>query len=183
MRSTRFLPIAFVALLAFTGVSCAESSPTAPPTATVSTAPDGELLGLLGLGSTLQRVGLLSCTPMASATASAVIGPLGGTIRVGPHRLDVPAGALDRRVLITATAPTARVNRVEFQPHGLDFARPATLTMSYANCNLLGSLLPKRIAYIDRNLSILELLRSVDDMANRRVSARLEHFSDYAVAW
>jgi hypothetical protein len=182
MRFTRFLPVATIAAVAITVVSCAESSPTAP-TAVSSTAQEGELLDLLGLDQTLRRVGLLTCSPMPSASASQWVGPLGGTINVGPHRLQIPAGALDTRVLITATAPSSRVNRVEFQPHGLTFDRPATLTMSYRNCDLLGSLLPKRIAYIDSNLNILELLRSIDDLANRRVSARLEHFSEYAVAW
>jgi ethanolamine utilization microcompartment shell protein EutS len=182
MRPTRILSLAAIAAFAIIGVSCAETSPTAPTAATTA-APQGELLDLLGLDQTVRSVGLLTCSPMPAASASAMIGPLGGSIRVGPHRLDVPAGALDRRILITAYAPSARVNRVEFGPHGLDFARPATLTMSYANCDLLGSLLPKRIAYIDSNLNILELLRSLDDAANRRVSARLEHFSEYAVSW
>jgi hypothetical protein len=182
MFRARFIPIAALAILALTGISCAESSPTAP-SAVTTTAPDGELLELLGLESTLRRVGLLTCSPMPGASASAIIGPAGGSIRVGPHRLDIPAGALDQRVLISATAPTGRVNRVELLPHGLQFDVPAKLTMSYANCDLLGSTLPKRIAYIDSNLNILELLRSVDDFANRRVSTRLEHFSEYAVAW
>src|SRR2546426_3477487 len=34
-----------------------------------------------------------------------------------------------------------------FRSEGLVFRRSATLTMSYANCNLLGKILPKRIAY------------------------------------
>jgi hypothetical protein len=183
MRPTRFFSIALLAIFAITGISCAEVSPTAPPAATVTTATDAELLDLLGLESTLRRIGLLSCSPMPSANASAWIGRAGGTITVGPHSLVVPAGALDRPVLITASAPSARVNRVELLPHGLTFDVPARLTMSYRNCNLLGSLAPKRIAYIDSNLNILELLASVDDLANRRVSTRLEHFSEYAVSW
>jgi hypothetical protein len=180
MLRIRFVPIAVLAMLALTGISCAESTPTAPPAAVISAATDADLLGL---ESTLRRVGLLSCSPMAAASASASIGPTGGSILVGPHRLDIPAGALPHPVVISASAPSDRVNRVELLPHGLQFNVPVKLTMSYANCNVLGSTLPKRIAYIDSNLNILELLVSVDDFANKKVSTRLEHFSEYAVAW
>jgi hypothetical protein len=75
------------------------------------------------------------------------------------------------------------VNRVQFAPHGIRFERPAALTMSYANCNLLGVLLPKRIAYTDNLLNILEYLLSVDDLLHRRVTGQLRHFSNFAVAW
>ena len=45
------------------------------------------------------------------------------------------------------------------------------------------TLLPKRIAYTTDALSILELLASLDNPLARRVSADLDHFSTYAVAW
>src|SRR5204863_267880 len=80
--------------------------------------------------------------PMPTATATQTVGPAGGVIRIGPHALSIPAGALDAPVTITATAPSDKVNRVQFQPEGLVFQRAATLTMSYANCNLLGTILP-----------------------------------------
>ena len=63
------------------------------------------------------------------------------------------------------------------------FERRAYLTMSYANCNLLGSLLPKRIAHTSDLLDILEYLLSFDNVLARKVTAGLEHFSTYAVAW
>lgn len=164
--------------------SCAESAPTAPPMEAASVAPSDDSALLLGvLTRPVQRLGLLSCTPLRTARARATIGAAGGTITVGPHRLVIPAGALRSPVTITAEAPSGRVNRVELLPHGLNFLQPATLTMSYANCDLLGSLLPKRIAYIDGNLNILEYLLSVDDLLRRRVSTRLDHFSEYAVSW
>jgi hypothetical protein len=182
MHKTRILSVAVVALLTFTVGSCSEQSPTAPAVA-VTPAPtdDAQLLGILT--RPVQRLGLLTCRPMAAARASATIGSAGGTIVVGPHRLVIPAGALRRPVTITAYAPSDDVNRVEFQPHGLTFAVPAHLSMSYANCDLLGSLLPKRIAYIDGDLDILYYLLSVDDLLRRRVSTRLDHFSEYAIAW
>jgi len=179
----RSRPFHLMLMLAATAilVSCVESTaPEAPELAPVAQA-SPELLE--ALSPTLQRVGLLRCEPMPAVFVRQRIGPEGGTIEIGRHTLRIPAGALDQRVTISAYAPSARVNRVEFAPHGLEFARPAVLTMSYANCNTLGSLVPKRIAYIDEDLSILELLESLDNFRRREVSARLEHFSEYAVAW
>jgi hypothetical protein len=80
-------------------------------------------------------------------------------------------------------APSDPVVSVSFAPEGLTFARPARLTLSYAQCPLLPSLLPKHIAYTTNLLEILQLLTSVDDLLHRNVSAGLDHFSRYAVAW
>lgn len=160
-------------------LSCGESpvSPVPPPQA-------GLVSSLLpGVTSLLQNVGLLACSPRPTATSSATIGPLGGVILVGPHTLSVPPGALAERVTITAVSPRDRVNRVQFQPEGLVFRTPAALTMSYANCNLLGSLAPKRIAYTDDKLTILEYVLSIDNLLTKKVTGKLDHFSNYAIAW
>lgn len=126
---------------------------------------------------------LLSCAPQPYDSVTQAIGPAGGSIQVAGNLLQVPAGALVSTVAITAVAPSDTVNQVRFQPTGLDFAVPATLTMNYANCSLLGVLLPKRIAYTTDNLIILQLLPSVDDALNQTLTTRLGHFSTYAVAW
>ena len=102
---------------------------------------------------------------------------------MGPHALSVPAGALDAPVTITAVAPSDSVSHVRLQPEGLTFQRPASLTLSYASCDLLGVPLPKRIVYTSDSLVTLEYVPSVDDAASRTVTGRLRHFSDYAVAW
>jgi hypothetical protein len=142
---------------------------------------------LLGSGGGLLGAGLdatlLACPPQAEVRAQKNIGPGGGTIQIGPHTLVVPAGALSSTVTIAAVAPSDRVVSVRFAPEGLRFARPARLTLSYAHCPILPRLLPKRIAYTDELLAILELLVSVDDLIGQRVSAQIDHFSRYAVAW
>jgi len=87
-------------------------------------------------------------------------------------------------VTITGSLVTGRgVNAVRFQPEGLRFQRSAYLTMSYANCNLLGRLLPKRVAYVGDGLDILWYLLSIDNLFSKRVTGRVDHFSNYAVAW
>lgn len=129
--------------------------------------------------------GLLACDPLPYAATSRTIGPEGGLLTVGPHRLAIPAGALSAPVTITAEAPVGTVNSVQLGPEGLQFApgKPASLTLSYANCPLHARLLPKRIAYTDDVLRILSYLLSVDDLLGKRVTAPLEHFSRYVVAW
>ena len=101
----------------------------------------------------------------------------------GNNWFSVPPGALRTSVAITAVTPSQAVNVVEFQPQGLQFQRPATLTMSYANCGLLGGLLPRHIAYTDDRLRILELLPALDNLFRQTATARIEHFSGYALAY
>jgi hypothetical protein len=181
MPKSRLSLIALALSAALVLVSC-DSMPVAPeptpppPTATVQS----DLLG--GLLGTVQSL-LLECRPMSAASASRVIGPLGGVINVGPHSLVIPPGALSRNTTITAYAPSSRNNRVQFGPHGLRFNKSAYLTMSYANCYGLGMLLPKTIVYTDGGTRILEQLLSLDNIFTKRVTGRLEHFSDYAIAW
>jgi len=123
------------------------------------------------------------CQPLPSASTTQTIGPDGGTIRIGAHSLFIPAGALASPTTITAVVAPGTVNAVRFEPAGLEFRRTAYLTMSYANCDLLGSLAPKRIAYTTDALDILEYLRSADNVFAQQVTGELYHFSEYAIAW
>jgi hypothetical protein len=176
----------FTSLVLVLILGLSSCGPTDGPTAPEASEQPSLLLGngggLLGTGI---GTGLLGCTPLPYASTDQTVGPAGGTILVGPHRLVVPAGALAAPVLITAEAPSDSVNSVRLLPHGLTFAqgKPARLTLSYANCSLLGQLLPKRIVYTSDLLEILQWLVSLDEPLARRVSTNLEHFSRYAIAW
>jgi hypothetical protein len=161
-----------VALGALLG--CADRSPVDP----AAIKPSHGLLGDL-----LDATSLLKCSALSADSVTQTIGPAGGVISVGPHSLTIPAGALDQDVEITAIAPSDTVSRIHLEPHGLTFDRAVVLRLSYANCEGLGSLLPKRVAYTTADLEILDLLPSLDNIFARRVSAPLTHFSDYAVAW
>lgn len=166
-------------LVATAVVALTASCGTEQPPATAPRAPSADLIG-----STLNIVtGLLQCRPLPYASNSAVIGPAGGTLQIGVHTLTVPAGALTQPVWITGTAPSDNVNSVQLYPQGLQFAHPASLTLSYANCNTLNKILPKRIAYTTDLLQILSYLVSADDQRNQQVTGQLNHFSRYAVAW
>lgn len=178
MKAVRALAVLVLVLLV--APSCSEA-PTTPavPAVPAALAPRADLIGSL-LGST----GLLKCSNLPYASSTVTIGPGGGSISAGPHTLVVPPGALSAPTTITMTAPTGLgVNAVKFQPEGLQFRAPAALTMSYANCSLLGKLLPKRIAYTDDNLNILSYLLSIDNLLSKYVTGKVNHFSDYVVAW
>lgn len=178
MKAPRFLTAALLtSALVVVSSSCGDRTPLG-----LGAGPQAELLGTLT--KTVSDLTLLKCTPMPDAEASATIGPAGGVIQVGPHTLSIPAGALSDWVTITAEAPSDTVNYVHFEPQGLQFSKKATLTMSYANCGLLSSLTPKEIVYTtDDLLTILDVLQSVDDPLNAKVTAKLKHFSEYAMAW
>ena len=164
------------ALLLTVALACTDRTPTSVPAAPT---PDASLIGGL-LGAT----GLLQCSNLPYASSTKTIGALGGSISAGPHTLVIPPGALLNQTTITMTAPTGLgVNAVKFQPEGLRFLTPAALTMSYSNCSLLGKLLPKRIAYTDNNLNIISYLLSLDNLLSKYVTGKVNHFSDYVVAW
>ena len=172
MKQMRLLAALLVTSVAAVGLSCL---PDRGPTEPAAPTPNANLL---------QSTGLLSCSALPYASATVTIGPSGGTIKVGPHTLVVPSGALSAPTTITGVIPQGEgVNAVQFRPAGLQFSRSASLTMSYANCSLLGILLPKRIAYTTDGLQILEYLLSLDNILSRKVTGRVTHFSQYAVAW
>ncbi len=163
-------------LLLVAALACTDRTPTSVPAAP---APDASLIGGL-LGAT----GLLKCSNLPYASSTKTIGAQGGTISAGPHTLVIPPGALLNPTAITMTTPTGLgVNAVKFQPEGLRFNVPAVLTMSYSNCSLLGKLLPKRIAYTDDNLNIISYLLSLDNLLSKYVTGKVNHFSDYVIAW
>jgi len=169
------LPVLLVCALGLT-LSCGDSAPTS---VAVAPKPQADLIGGL-LGAT----GLLSCSDLPYDSTTQVIGPAGGSLSVGPHSFYIPAGALSQATTITMIQPTGdHVNAVRFKPAGLQFAKPAYLTMSYANCSLLGKILPKHIAYVDNNLNILYYLLSLDNLFAKRVTGQVNHFSEYAMAW
>jgi hypothetical protein len=169
------LPVLLVCALGLT-LSCGDSTPTGVAAAPQ---PQADLIGGL-LGGT----GLLSCSNLPYDSMTKVIGPAGGSLRVGPHSFFIPSGALGQQTTITMVLPTGQhVNAVRFKPAGLQFAKPTYLTMSYANCSLLGWLLPKHIAYVDDNLNILYYLLALPNIFNQTVTGRVNHFSEYAMAW
>ncbi len=192
----RFFAVGF-SLLLLAGVSCTsgDTLTEAPVAASDQPQPQFGLIGDLtgGLTNTVgdltnSVVGtlgsvtdLLTCSPLPYDSDSETIGPEGGFLTVGRNSLLIPRGALTERVRITAEQVRGKTNSVRFSPEGLQFQKPAVLTMNYENCALV--LLQKRIVYTDEQLKVLEVLRSLDLFRSRTVSAPIDHFSRYAVAY
>ena len=133
------------------------------------------------VSTALNVTDLLVCSSQPYAVTRRTIGYEGGTIQVGSHALVIPRGALRQPTTITAEQIPGRANSVRFSPEGLQFERPAGLVMSYRNCLVV--LLKKKIVYTDENLKILEVLRSLDLFGSRSVTAPIDHFSRYVVAY
>ncbi|HET6778848.1 MAG TPA: hypothetical protein VFH26_08155, partial [Gemmatimonadales bacterium] len=144
---------------------------------------DGLVGGILdGAVSTVLNVSdLLVCSSQPYQVARKTIGYDGGTIQVGTHTLVIPRGALRRQTTITAEQMPGRTNSIRFSPEGLQFERPAGLVMNYRNCLVV--LLKKKIVYTDEQLKVLEVLRSLDLFGSRTVTAPIDHFSRYAIAY
>jgi hypothetical protein len=182
----RFVSIIAIALSAFVLSSCADDHgpPTSPPPAA---APDlsliGDILGGVtnGVGDLADDLGLVSCRVRRTHTASEVIGPQGGIMRIGPHFLSVPPRALKEPVLISAVAPEGRYVQIKFEPSGLEFERKVLLTMSYAECSLL-SPLKLKIVYVNDRYEILEVLPTLTSLLTRTANAPIDHFSRYMLA-
>jgi len=180
-RSARRVAGVLVAIATASIVASCVEAPSGPSRLRDDAAANNDLLGLLTVP--LSSLNLLSCSTQSYDSVTKVIGDDGGTIVVGQHVFVVPPDALDHNVTITAVTPSVNRREVRFQPEGLQFKKKTTLTMSYAGCSLLSQLLPKKIVYVGDDLSILELIKSVDDILSKKVTGRVEHFSAYAVAY
>lgn len=126
---------------------------------------------------------LLLCQPLEYEATTAIIGPEGGELRFGPHRLTIPAGALLARTVVTAEAPTSLMVTADFSPHGLQFQKDVELRFDYDHCTQ--PLLPGafRVVYLNDLFQILESPYSHDYRNSHWVRSWLRHFSKYAVAY
>lgn len=198
MKNSRAFTTLIIGLALSVGAACSsDSAPLAPAVvgadtdsgAAVVAAPNASLVGGLlgtvdGLLSTTTS-GLLSCNVNQTTYGAEWVGPAGGIVRVGPHTLVIPRGALSSYTRIRGTAPKGNTVLVDFEPHGLKFKTSTALSLSYKECGLTGTLLGGLlldVVYVDDRQSILEVLPSLNDLLNQRVIGRVDHFSGYALA-
>lgn len=132
-------------------------------------------------------------TPVATpegAIVTATIGPAGGTIESADKRIrvNVPAGALTTsqtlsvQLLSKNHCPLGTGQAFRLLPHGLTFAKPATLTIHYKERDVNGSA-PQllRIAYqTDKGHWQSPATKGIDTTA-RTVTVQTTHFSDWGL--
>jgi hypothetical protein len=116
----------------------------------------------------------LACTVDAPLTGSALIGPRGGELDVGPHRLIIPPGALDSTTLVSGSVPQGSTLRIDFQPEGLHFRKPAGLILDASSCGAVPNAL-----YLDEVDGLVEEIDAVYSAWWHTIAAPIDHFSGY----
>ncbi|HET8654551.1 MAG TPA: hypothetical protein VFL93_03475 [Longimicrobiaceae bacterium] len=128
----------------------------------------------------------------SSTDAAAVIGPEGGVVELGSHRLIVPEGAVAHPTRFSMHLVDGGFVEVDLNAasssHGpkndagkRGFSRPVTLELGYddaAAADTTGDLV---IAWVQPD-GTLQPLRSTRDESQHVISAELQHFSPYALA-
>jgi hypothetical protein len=124
----------------------------------------------------------------AATSASKVIGPEGGTLRLGPHRLDVPPMAVSGNVTFTMSYASMTGIGVDCGPSPYTFNIPVQLTLSYANTQYdphsgNAALTPASLAiFYQSTTGAVEEMPSTVDQNGMRVTASVGHFSRYIIA-
>lgn len=116
-------------------------------------------------------------------SASAVIGSAGGQLRLGRHRLVVPAGAVNNNVTFTMAYASESGVGVDCYPSGRQFQVPVTLTLSFKdtqydcnNCDPSGL----AIFFLPDGGSPQQQPSNIN-ITDKTVSADLTHFSRYII--
>jgi hypothetical protein len=122
---------------------------------------------------------LVACERRDVAVDSALIGPAGGTLRVGANELVVPPGALTVTVMLRGEVPEDTVASIRLFPEGLIFRKPAGLVLDTEGCADPGS--GAKILYLDEAGNVLEEIDAHYRPWWKRVAAPINHFSRYAL--
>lgn len=125
---------------------------------------------------------VLRCEPQKRESDTEIIGPKGGTLSMGPHRLVIPEGALDHDVVITGTAPSNPAVNLEFAPHGLQFKKPVEMVIDYKQC-IVPDDQELGVTYMGPGWRAIEQMPSSDKRSVSRISALTDHFSGFVVTW
>jgi len=118
----------------------------------------------------------LTCNISAPITGSATIGAEGGFLFIGANILVVPPGALTQKTTLSGTVDAGNSFKITFEPHGLQFKKPAGLVLDASSC--AGA---PNIVYLDEQGGIAERITAIYSTWWRRVAAPLDHFSVYAL--
>jgi len=172
---------ALTAALVVATAACNDATAPTGPTPSASTpALDGRSTSTASLKTLLQA--FVTCGAQTYRKTVQTVGPSGGVILAGKHSLWIPAGALSAPVTITMEQMADSVVNVRFSPDGLTFnaANQPTLALNVIGCKVPAGVTPS-IAYVTDSLAVISVLPSTWDATKWVVSAKLPHFSRYAV--
>ncbi|HEY4320983.1 MAG TPA: hypothetical protein VGM77_07335 [Gemmatimonadales bacterium] len=110
------------------------------------------------------------------------VGPNGGSLSENGTSLVFPRFALLRTVHIVMIPRLGATASVQFYPEGLLF-NPLALPTLTINTDCIGNPPKPVIVYTNLLGVILQFLRSIVGPGGHAVSAKIAHFSRYAVAW
>jgi hypothetical protein len=121
----------------------------------------------------------VACHRGGQQLGTAVIGPDGGTLRVGANSVVVPRGALSERIRMTATVLDT-IAAIELEPHGLRFALPVELTIDTGECAVREEQHPM-LFYLDDAGEVEETIDGQLGEGGDSFHAPIVHFSVYAI--
>ena len=135
--------------------------------------------------TTSQAPRLLVCPNTKEERAAVTIGPEGGTLQLGEHRLVVPQGAVGDKVSFTAVLMADKVLKLHLQANGAEsyqFRQPASLTLSYGRCEPAADPQRLRVYKIDPATNrVIQDLGGRVSVQERAVTATLETLSVYTL--
>ena len=186
MKSPVLRAVAAFAAVCVSASGCSDTATLQQPGA--PGARGGLLTPVMGvLTSVLQRTLPLS----RDYTASATIGPAGGSIRIpeAGFTLTFPAGAVSAPVVVSATAIHGSSVAYRLEPHGLVFAQEPVIAQDLSLTAAVGRLLDTSYQggyFTDEStlssglVPVLETRPATFDLLRLRMSFSIRHFSDYA---
>jgi hypothetical protein len=118
----------------------------------------------------------LACDVPSDLNGAAIIGPEGGTLDIGPHRLIIPAGALTKKVAVSGFIPAGSTIEVHFEPHGLQFRKPAGLILNSSSCADAPV-----VVYLNEVGVVAERIKAIFSSWWHAIAAPIDHFSVYAL--
>lgn len=107
---------------------------------------------------------------------------LGGVVSVLDVTLEIPPLALERNTQISVDIPDPGLFVYDFGPDGLQFQKPATITISYEYADLTNIDQSKiRLAWWDENAQQWIDQPCILDPVTRKVVGQINHFSAYGL--
>lgn len=182
LEMIRRLTLVLAAATLSAGIGCAGTDTTSPARSAASGASGDRSTAPGSIGAPhiiANGSDLRGCTPRDPQFGTATIGPSGGELDIGPHRLIIPPGALLQTTEISGTVredtPTPTV---DFQPHGLQFKKPAGLILDASNCTDVPD-----VVYLNEIDGPSDPILAVYSNWWHTIAAPINHFSGYAVAF